>query len=110
MMRTFNMGKSQGKKDAALARDSAALVLVVSGDGTDELLDAGQLLELFVLTGESSGLQYSFFNLPVEVPALRAEIRKLLQVDEQPQLLFRIGYGEAVNRPAPRRRLESVLL
>ena len=111
MTKTFNMGKSTGKKDRALAKESAALVVALSGDQRADLLDAGQLFEKFVLTGTLLGVQYSFFNLAVEVPELRQKIKALLAVEELPQLLFRIGYTAAGElKPAARLPLEDVFL
>ncbi|MDY6796420.1 MAG: nitroreductase [Actinomycetota bacterium] len=110
MMRTFNIGKSQGKKDADLAAKSAAIAVVLGSDSRDNLLDAGRLFERFTLTLTNMGMGYSFFNLPVEVPALRVKLKAFLDIGVLPQLLFRIGYAHPPDKAAPRRAVESVLL
>jgi hypothetical protein len=63
---------------------------------------------LLLLTAE--GVQHSYFNMPVQVPALRLELRKLLGVHVWPQLLLRIGYSLAEPVPTPRRTIDEFLL
>jgi len=82
---------------------------VLGSDDRGNLLDAGRLFERFALTLTNMGLGYSFFNLPVEVPALRNKLKELLDIDVLPQLLFRVGYAEPPGNAAPRRSIESVL-
>ena len=52
---------------------------------------------------------YSFFNLPVELDDLRAKIKSLAGIDDEPQLLLRIGYGAAPKMDSPRRLVKDVL-
>jgi hypothetical protein len=52
---------------------------------------------------------YSFFNLPVELDDLRAKIQSLAGIDDQPQLLLRIGYGARPKTDSLRRSVEDVL-
>lgn len=109
--RTFDMGKHVAEADVALAKDSAGLAVVLSDDTRTGLLDAGQLMERFVLTAALHDVAYSFFNLPVEVPALREAMRTLLGARMWPQLLLRFGYPVAEDlRPSARRPLKDVLM
>ena len=108
--KAFDMGRSVAKKDAALATDSAALVVIAAPDERAALIDAGRLLEQFLLTATLHGVSASFFNLPVEVPALRGRIQEVLDTEHRPQLLFRIGVaGAAQLRHSARRPLADVL-
>jgi hypothetical protein len=108
--KTFDMGKSVASKDGELARQSAALAVVLAGDEPAALVDAGQLLERFLLTAALHGLSASFFNLAVEVPHLRDELQGTLGAELRPQVLFRIGRAEAAAlKPAARRPLSAVL-
>lgn len=109
--RAFDMGKSVAAKDVELARGSAALVVVTADDVPGSLLDAGQLAERFILTATLRGAACSFFNLPVEAPALRQRIGGLLASQRPPQLLFRVGYptGDLQLKPSPRRPLAECL-
>jgi hypothetical protein len=42
--------------------------------------------------------------------ALREKLRSLLETEELPQLLFRIGYGKPAEKAAPRLKLDYVLM
>ncbi len=108
--RAFDMGRSVAKKDAALATESAALAVIVAPDEPSALVDAGQLLERILLTAALHGVSASFFNLPVEVPALRDRMQEVLATETRPQLLFRLGRkGDAELKPSARRPLDEVL-
>ena len=109
--KAFDMGKSIAAKDVALAHESAALVVVFAPDEPAALLDAGQLMERYVLAAALHGAACSFFNLPVEAPDIRGKIRKLLGAAQLPQLLFRLGYPTGADlKPSARRPLEDVLM
>jgi hypothetical protein len=109
VVRTFNSSKSQAKKESALARNAAALVVLHGTDEKQSLLEAGELLERFILKLTFVSMFYSFFNLPVELDDLRAKIKSLAGIDDEPQLLLRIGYGAAPKMDSPRRLVKDVL-
>lgn len=109
-MKTFNTGNSTGKKDAALARAAAALVVVHGKDETESLLEAGQALEAFLLEAALLGMGCSFFNLAVEVPEPRADLKDVIGVDDLPQLLLRAGYADPPAVASPRRPLGAVVV
>jgi hypothetical protein len=73
-------------------------------------LEAGELLERLLLTITREGMQYSFFNMPIEIPQLRLEMRALAGLSAWPQLLLRIGYCLEPTSPTPRRPVEDVLV
>ena len=110
LVKTLNAGRFRGRADAQLAAGAAALVLLHGEDTLESLLEAGELLERFLLTLTMMRLQYSFFNQPIEIRELRGKLREMLGLNDMPQLLFRIGYGKPVTRRMPRRPLESVLV
>ena len=109
--RKLDMGRSVAARDVALAERSAALVVVLAGDAPQSLLDAGQLLETLLLRAALHGVAASFFNLPVEVPEIRARMKEMLGAILLPQLLLRVGYpaGDGQLRPSARRPLEDCL-
>jgi len=110
VVRTFDMGHATGAKDRALA-DGAPLLTVLStaGDGVADWLAAGQALQRALLTGLQHGLQASYLNQPVQVPALRPRLRALCGQAGEPQLLLRWGVPGEVLPAAPRRPLAEVL-
>jgi len=109
VVRTFNVGRIVAAKDSALV--DAAPVLVVLGTESDRETDwiaAGQALERVLLTATSQGLQASYLNQPVQVPALRSELADEVSL-RFPQVVLRLGYPEAEVEPAPRRSVDAVL-
>jgi len=109
--RNFNIGETAGMRLARLARANAVLVAVFSGDDTASLLDAGQLMERFVLTATGFGMRCSFFSLPPNVSRRPGEFVDLLSADGIPQVVFRAGYPTArACPPTPRRPLRDVLV
>jgi len=108
-IRTFDMGGGNAAKDQELAEESP--LLVVLGTGSDRETDwvaAGQALERVLLTATSRGLQASYLNQPVQVPALRSELADETSL-RFPQVVLRLGYPEAKLEAAPRRSVEEVL-
>jgi hypothetical protein len=67
------------------------------------------MLQRLLLTLVREGLQYSYFNIPVQVPGLRLRLRAMFGLDTWPQLLLRVGYSFSEPRPTPRRPVEEVL-
>jgi hypothetical protein len=110
IIRTFDVGMSQAAKDEDLIRGSPLLaVLSTPGDDAASWVAAGQAMESVLLVATSAGLQASFLNQPLEVPAIRAQLTADLGLAGHPQLLMRFGYGPA-GLPTPRRPVEDVLL
>ncbi len=110
MIRTFDGGRGWAARDRQLAEGSPALLVLSTGADTPPAwLTAGQALERALLRARDLGLYASFLNQPVEVDALRAEVRKVIGGERQPQLVLRMGYGPSV-RATPRRAVHEVLL
>lgn len=112
VVRTFDMGKSQGARDAALVDHSPILALVATqGDSVLDWLRAGQALSALLLDATALGLSVSFLNQPIEVPRLRAELAQLFGPGTVPQLLLRLGhYAGELPGLTPRRPLADVLV
>lgn len=109
-VRTFDWGASRGAKDHDLALEAPVVaVLGTTGDSAADWLKTGEALALLLLDVTAAGLSASFFNQPIEVPELRAQLRSALGSPGWPQMIFRIGYGQHVP-VAPRRVLSDVVM
>lgn len=109
-VRTFDWGRVRGMKDHDLAVDAPVVgVLGTASDTPAAWLHAGEALALVLLDLTAAGLSASFFNQPIEVPTLRAQLRAALGLSGWPQMIFRIGFGHDVPA-APRRVLSDVVL
>jgi nitroreductase len=110
-VRTFDLGKRVGATDRALVTSSPLLaVLGTDGDTLKDWLDAGQALQRVLLTASGRGLQASYLNQPVQVPALRPRLQRLAAHPGYPQMLLRLGVPRREPPPSPRRHLDDVIL
>ncbi|MCC6409336.1 MAG: nitroreductase [Planctomycetes bacterium] len=111
VVRTFDMGHGTGARDRELADGSPLLaVLGTPGDTVEDWLAAGQALQRVLLTAVTLGLQASYLNQPIQVPALRPKLAHLLSREGSPQQLLRFGAPTSELPPSPRRPLTDVLL
>ena len=108
--RVLDLGKLRAARDKNLCIEAPGLIIIQSEDSVPHWLDAGELLERLLLMAAREGLHCSYFNMPVQVPELRIELRKLLGLSAWPQLLLRIGYCLTEPAPTPRRPVEEVLI
>jgi hypothetical protein len=81
-------------------------VLGTFADWPMEQVRAGVGLQRVLLTATIRQLGVSLFSAPLEVPALREEVRGLLGDPWQPQMVMRIGHGRPLP-PVPRRPTAS---
>lgn len=110
VVRSFDIGRSQAAKDRELAEGSPALcVLLTEGDGPRDHLVAGRAHQLATLVALSEGLWTGYLNQPIEVEGLRPRVTAAVGDTGHPQLLTRIGRGDAPD-PTPRRPLAEVLV
>ena len=91
--------------------ESEPLVVVLCShtDGALADLQAGQAMQRVLLAATTQGLSASFMSQPVEVRAIRDELRRALGGVVIPQTVLRIGYSTPV--PAtPRRPVAELLM
>ena len=111
VVRTFDMGHGVGAKDRQLADESPLLaVLWTDGDTPADWLAAGQALQRVLLTAVQHGLQASYLNQPVQVPALRPKLQQLTGRPGYAQLLLRLGVPAQALPPAPRRPMADIVV
>ena len=77
-------------------------VICTDADRPRDWLLAGQALAAVLLRAHLAGANASYLNQPVEVPALRAELRDGLALNGFAQLVIRLGRGAEI-APTPRR-------
>jgi hypothetical protein len=85
---------------------SLVLVLGTAGDLPIDHLRAGYALQRVLLTITDLGLAYQLFSQPIEVPATREQLRLALGRQGTPQMVLRIGYGDA-GPTSPRRAVDE---
>ncbi|MFA9459791.1 Acg family FMN-binding oxidoreductase [Thiohalorhabdus methylotrophus] len=110
MLRWINWGGRQAERDRYWAVNAPVLA-VVATDRDDPLcwLAAGQGLAGVLLRAAEDGVQASFLNQPVEIPALRLRLQEVGGVHGMPQVLLRMGFGVEKRAPTPRRPVDEVV-
>ncbi|MFI6494414.1 Acg family FMN-binding oxidoreductase [Streptomyces sp. NPDC050564] len=90
------------------ARTGPVAVMSTDRDDRPDWLRAGQALERVLLYAAAHGVMAAFHTQPLELPPLKAQIRRTLTMGEFPQMILRLGYPPCI-RPLPRRPVEEVL-
>ncbi|WIY00433.1 nitroreductase family protein [Amycolatopsis mongoliensis] len=100
-----------GARQRGRSDESEPLVVVIGSfdDARIDRIRAGQAMQRVLLTATAAGLDASFISQPVEVPAVRTELRSLLGGGLWPQIVLRLGRGAPVPW-TPRRSLADVML
>jgi nitroreductase len=74
-------------------RDPLVGVLGVGGHRPPDEVNAGLVLQRMLLTATDLGLATAIFSQPIDVPAIREQLRLALGRHDAPQILVRIGYA-----------------
>jgi nitroreductase len=90
-------------------RDPLLAVLTVTGDWPADQLQAGQALQRVLLTATDLGLAASLFSQPIEVTAVREQLRRAVGRHAPPQMLMRFGYATST-RQSPRRPVTELIV
>ncbi len=109
ILRHVDLGALQAHQDHGRAASAACLIVVSAFDDHVSLIRAGESLELLLLTITRSGLQYSFLNAPVQLPDMRERVAMVAGTRRPPQLILRIGPGQPIIHPTPRRPVDEVV-
>ena len=109
MLRRFDMGPSQARRDRQLAHRAAGILVITAYDDRTSLVRAGETLERLLLVLTKLSIAYSFLNQPVQIPALRKELWSMLRSAGPPQALIRFGIAAPLRRAMPRRPIDNVL-
>jgi cold shock CspA family protein/nitroreductase len=105
------LGALAAKQDSEVLMSAPVLGLISSAaDDRASQVQVGRVFERLCLTATSLGIRVQPMSQPLEVPALRMELRELIPVaGAWPQQAFRLGYADPEPH-TPRRRLEEVLV
>jgi nitroreductase len=110
IVRSFDMGEGVAARDAQILQGSPLIaVLATENDDEGAWLIAGEALERVLLRACADGLQASFLNQPVVIPALRKRLQGLIPAVGIPQIVLRIGYPASDPAPVQRRRLDEMI-
>ena len=108
------MGDSQAENDRQLIDSASGLLLISSaGDSKADWISAGRVYQRTALQMTGMGIAHSFLNQPIEVPALREQVKTFLaaQTSEAttPQLLVRYGYADESMPYSLRRGVDEIV-
>jgi hypothetical protein len=105
--RDFGGRELAGHRD--YEREPLLAVIGTTGDWPADQVQAGQVLQRVLLTAADLGLAASMFSQPIEVPGIRAQLRRALTHQDTPQMLLRFGYATSTPH-SPRRPVSDVLV
>ena len=108
--KTIDQGRLRAARDRNLCLEAPGLIVIAGEDATPYWLQTGEVHQRLCLTIVREGLQYSYFNMPVQVPELRTKLRALLGCQQWPQLILRVGYCLTPPAATPRRPLDDVTM
>jgi hypothetical protein len=108
-MRLDGAAQAQAYRDAELSTGPGVLVILgTDGDTPAEWLRAGEALAHVLLRATAAGLDASFLNAAIEVPALRDRVACAAGRTGFPQPMLRLGYGPPAAQ-TPRRGVDEVV-
>ena len=110
VLRDFTAGRGRTRVEGKdFEPDPLLVVLCAYDDSPAAEVQAGQALQLMLLTATTLGLSASFLAQPIEVPDIRNELRRALGTTLWPLAILRIGFGSPVQQ-TPRRPIADILM
>lgn len=111
MVKMFLKPDIQNKNDLEKINSSSHLVLItVDTNHLESWINAGRLLERFLLKTTQYGISAAFMNQACEIEALGDELMKHLNIqNETASIILRIGYADK-QAVSPRKEVQSVIL
>ena len=90
----FSAGAENDKLAAQVRSSAGLMVFVRDADDRAHWVRAGRGYQRFALQATALGIRHAFVNQPVDVPDIRAQLSKLLNLKSaRPDLMVRFGYG-----------------
>ncbi len=111
IVRSFDLGPSQARKDRRLVIAAPAIAVIGSGaDRPEAWVRTGEALSAVTLEATASGLAHAYLNQVVQAPGIRNELRALVPDLPHPQLVLRLGFASPTPHSTPRRPLDEVIV
>jgi hypothetical protein len=111
-LRDFGGGRRSGpeRADGPVEEHPVVAVLHTPADDPEDWIRGGQALMRMLLAAATDGFVASYLNQPLEIPALRQQVRDELRLDGWPQLVLRLGRPSGpLPPPTPRRNPADLL-
>lgn len=111
LIKKINLSKISKSKDFNLLKKSTPLILVLStrDDTKESWVESGKALENLWLKITKLGLSCSALAAAVQVPNYREEIKKILKINTNPQIILRCGYSKNPITHSPRFLLSELI-
>jgi nitroreductase len=113
LIKKVNLSRKSEKKDEALLKHHTPggfIVISSRSNNREEWLEAGRLFERIWLTATAEGLNCSPMAAAIQSPKHNEQLKQALGIDFEPQVFFRIGYGEKQFRHSPRFSIDQLLI
>jgi len=108
LLRRRDFGGSELPAHRDFEQEPLLAVLGGAGDWPADQLQVGQALQRVLLTATDLALAASMFSQPIEIPAVREQLRLALGRHAAPQMVLRFGYAVPAP-PSPRRPASEVI-
>jgi hypothetical protein len=111
-VRDFALGENPAAAPGAAEvpdEKPALLILGTDDDSPAQWLRAGEALSALLLQATVLGLRASMLGQVIDLPGTRSQLRNLLRLVGEPQMVLRVGYG-AMAAATPRRPVSEVLI
>lgn len=112
LIKRVNLSRANKKKDVALLKQhTPGGFIVVTSEKDDAVgrLAAGRLFEKIWLMATAAGLNCSPLAAAIQSKRHNIMLKRILHTELEPQVFFRIGYGEKPFRHSPRFTVEQLL-
>lgn len=113
LIKRINLSRSNRKKDEALLKrhtPGGFIVIASRENNREDWIAAGRLFEKIWLAATAEGLNCSPMAAVIQSPRHNKQLRAILGIGMEPQVFFRIGYGQKQFRHSPRFSVEDLLL
>ena len=100
----------EAKKAELLADESPALVVFAAAKNSKRnWISLGRSFERFALAATRYGIAHAHMNMICEEAELRNELKQIMDINEEPLLLLRIGYSDKVMPASYRHELNELV-